>query len=286
MTDLYGPGPIGSPSSCRGSSCRPTGHPERAGRRLGVLGLGIGRLQRDHRRPSSSRVYLTSTKGFGGTDVRADLAIGLGARHHRRRARRAPRAGHRPASDGTGRRKFWLARQHRRSSCSASPALVLRRARAGIPALARPRPARRRHAVLRDRHRQLQRDAVAGLDPEDRRPGQRIRLGDRVLRRHRAAADPLLRLHPPGRRSVRRDRRRRAVRPRRRCCSPRCGSRIFALPVLLAVPDTALPRSVVARQGRLLQRIPAPRPRHRSAVEARAGTPSSSCSRARSSAMA
>ena len=100
--------------------------------------------------------------------------------------------------------------------------------------VARPGAARPRLDLLRVRLGLVQRDAAPGLDAGEHRPGLRLRLVDGLLRRHRAAADLLRRVHRARRRLVRGDVRGRPEHPDggavrgdlvRRCSQSRCCSR-------------------------------------------------------------
>ena len=89
---------------------------------------------------------------------------------------------------------------------------VLGEERLPLP-VARPAAARPRLDLLRVRLRLVQRDAAPGFDAGQHRPGLGVRLVDGVLRRHRAAADLLHRVHRTRRRLVRGDLRGRPEHP-------------------------------------------------------------------------
>ena len=106
----------------------------------------------------------------------------------RRPAHRRARPGLGQRADASGRRKFWLAIYTGVLVARACSLLFFVQADSDL-LLARRGAHRARHGLQRARRRQLQRDARPGVDPEDRRPGQRPRLGPRLHRRHRRARD-------------------------------------------------------------------------------------------------
>ena len=247
-------------------------HPHPPGRGLGALGLGRRGVQRGHhdvrlhgvpdgqpvRRPGARRGAgrrdrtCTAPRTPPSTAAEAPPV---------ERARLGPRAspgivvallapvlGQR--TDGSGRRKLWLGiNTGVVVLMTALMFFVVGRARV-LPA--RRRPGRDRDGLLRDRDRQLQRDARAGLDAEDGRHGQRLRLGRRLPRRHRAAAHRVLRPRrrerrtaPAGFLHVTADD---GLNIRIIALIAAAWTLVFSLPVLFAVPEIPANARIVARR--------------------------------------
>ena len=145
----------------------------------------------------------------------------------------APVTGQR--ADAGGRRRRSLAHLHRPGH-RQHPRSVLRAGRPGLP-VARSGPDGGRLGVHGVRRRLLQRDAAPDLHARDHRPDLRVRLGQRLPRRHRGAAGGVRPLHRPRGRAVRGDRSHGGSAIRALALVVAVWFAVFAIPVLLTVPE-------------------------------------------------
>ena len=188
-------GPLGA-VSMRGR--RRQGRPAQAGRLVGVLGLGDAAVQLGHPdlrlrgavpglRQLPARRHRGARRRRPAEGARARRALErLRARHDsRRHPDPAARPGARPARRRDRSQEGRAVPLHDAARPAAVRAVL--RARRPVLLLAGRRVPRPRRRGLRDRRRQLQRDAAPGLDPAHDRQGLGPRLGPRLHRRHRRA---------------------------------------------------------------------------------------------------